>query len=206
MASEGPASPPVVILDANLLYPFQLRNLLVQFGVDGAHPQGVDRQPGQVTHRLEHRVVALVHRPFPPDPQRELAAGRSGRATAHRGIQEMDRPFAKLLMQSPDHVDRIGRQIEPSCVRLEPRAQTHITMANGLHIRRCRQRCEHQLACLSESLGRVDPGCAHLEQGCSRFAMEIVNDQLVAGSSYIGGHPAPHEAKANESHLQCLLL
>ena len=35
MASERLASPPVVVLDANLLYPFQLRNLLVQFGVDG---------------------------------------------------------------------------------------------------------------------------------------------------------------------------
>lgn len=34
MAFERPASPPVVVLDANLLYPFQLRNLLVQFGVD----------------------------------------------------------------------------------------------------------------------------------------------------------------------------
>lgn len=35
MASERPNLPPVVVLDANLLYPFQLRNLLVQFGVDG---------------------------------------------------------------------------------------------------------------------------------------------------------------------------
>ena len=34
MASEGPSSPPLVVLDANLLYPFHLRNLLVQFGVD----------------------------------------------------------------------------------------------------------------------------------------------------------------------------
>ncbi len=34
MASEGPGSPPLVIIDANLLYPFHLRNLLVQFGVD----------------------------------------------------------------------------------------------------------------------------------------------------------------------------
>lgn len=36
MASDGPhlALPPRVILDANLLYPFHLRNLLVQFGVD----------------------------------------------------------------------------------------------------------------------------------------------------------------------------
>lgn len=34
MASDRPVSPPLVILDANLLYPFQLRNLLVQFGVD----------------------------------------------------------------------------------------------------------------------------------------------------------------------------
>ena len=35
MASDRPVSPPVVVLDANLLYPFQLRNLLVQFSVDG---------------------------------------------------------------------------------------------------------------------------------------------------------------------------
>lgn len=34
MAFEGPGSPPLVVLDANLLYPFHLRNLLVQFGVD----------------------------------------------------------------------------------------------------------------------------------------------------------------------------
>ncbi len=34
MGSDRPASPPLVVLDANLLYPFQLRNLLVQFGVD----------------------------------------------------------------------------------------------------------------------------------------------------------------------------
>ena len=34
MASEGLGSPPLVVIDANLLYPFHLRNLLVQFGVD----------------------------------------------------------------------------------------------------------------------------------------------------------------------------
>ncbi len=35
MASEdGPQAPPVVLYDANLLYPFHLRNLLVQLGVN----------------------------------------------------------------------------------------------------------------------------------------------------------------------------
>ncbi len=34
MASEGSGSPPLVVIDANLLYPFHLRNLLVQFSVD----------------------------------------------------------------------------------------------------------------------------------------------------------------------------
>jgi hypothetical protein len=34
MASDRPSSLPPVVLDANLLYPFQLRNLLVQFGAD----------------------------------------------------------------------------------------------------------------------------------------------------------------------------
>ena len=31
---EGSGPPPSVVVDANLLYPFHLRNLLVQFGVD----------------------------------------------------------------------------------------------------------------------------------------------------------------------------
>jgi hypothetical protein len=34
MAFEGPGQPSPIILDANLLYPFQLRNFLVQLGVD----------------------------------------------------------------------------------------------------------------------------------------------------------------------------
>ena len=34
MASERPGPPASVIVDANLLYPFHLRNLLVQLGVD----------------------------------------------------------------------------------------------------------------------------------------------------------------------------
>jgi hypothetical protein len=34
MASDRPNPLPPVVLDANLLYPFQLRNLLVQFGAD----------------------------------------------------------------------------------------------------------------------------------------------------------------------------
>ena len=34
MAFEGSGSPPLVVIDANLTYPFHLRNLLVQFGVD----------------------------------------------------------------------------------------------------------------------------------------------------------------------------
>jgi hypothetical protein len=34
MASNRPGPLPQVVLDANLLYPFQLRNLLVQFGAD----------------------------------------------------------------------------------------------------------------------------------------------------------------------------
>ena len=34
MAFKGPGSPPLVVIDANLLYPFHQRNLLVQLGVD----------------------------------------------------------------------------------------------------------------------------------------------------------------------------
>ena len=34
MGFESSGSPPLVVIDANLLYPFHMRNLMVQFGVD----------------------------------------------------------------------------------------------------------------------------------------------------------------------------
>ncbi len=34
MASDGDAPPRIVLYDANLLYPFHLRNLLIQLGVN----------------------------------------------------------------------------------------------------------------------------------------------------------------------------
>jgi len=61
MASERPTSPLIVVLDANLLYPFQLRNLLVQFGVDGViaprwtariHEEGIASVVMQTTLRV----------------------------------------------------------------------------------------------------------------------------------------------------------
>jgi hypothetical protein len=43
MVSEGRGRPPPVILDANLLYPFHLRNLLVQLGVGLTHHASLER-------------------------------------------------------------------------------------------------------------------------------------------------------------------
>jgi hypothetical protein len=79
-AGEEPATgpPPVVVLDANLLYPFHLRNLFVQFGVDGVlaprwtariHEEWiaalVARTEGRVTRERLLRTRALMERVLP---------------------------------------------------------------------------------------------------------------------------------------------
>ena len=56
MAFEGPGSPPLVVGDANLLYPFHLRNLLVQLGVDAIiaprdEPAFIIGEPVHVGHQ-----------------------------------------------------------------------------------------------------------------------------------------------------------
>jgi hypothetical protein len=77
MASDRPVSPPLVILDANLLYPFQLRNLLVQFGVDAVITPRWSRGCG-----LRQLVFVIVGKPRIPAleqwPKRAVERPRSG--------------------------------------------------------------------------------------------------------------------------------
>ena len=96
MASERPASPPVVVLDANLLYPFHLRNLLVQFGVDGIIAP-------RWTERIHEEWIGNL-----------VAAGRAlldrlprTRALMNRALPDADVPgwqqhMADLVLPDPD--------------------------------------------------------------------------------------------------------
>lgn len=79
MASEpdgGGQPPPAVVLDANLLYPFHLRNLLVQFGVDliirprwtgRIHDEWMDNlvAAGRVTRERLLRTRGIMERVLP---------------------------------------------------------------------------------------------------------------------------------------------
>ena len=77
MVSEaGTARPPVVLLDANLLYPFHLRNLLVQFAVerlidvrrtDAIHEEWVGNlaTEGRVTRERLMRTLDIMRRALP---------------------------------------------------------------------------------------------------------------------------------------------
>jgi hypothetical protein len=77
MVSEaGTLRPPVVLLDANLLYPFHLRNLLVQFAVerlidvrwtDAIHEEWVGNlaAEGRVTRERLMRTLDIMRRALP---------------------------------------------------------------------------------------------------------------------------------------------
>jgi hypothetical protein len=77
MVSElGTLTPPVVLLDANLLYPFHLRNLLIQFGVerlidvrwtDAIHEEWVGNlvADGRATRERLTRTVDIMKRALP---------------------------------------------------------------------------------------------------------------------------------------------
>lgn len=76
MASDGPASAPVVLLDANLLYPFHVRNLFIQLGVErlievrwtqAIHAEWIGHlvADGRVTRERLARTLALMCRVLP---------------------------------------------------------------------------------------------------------------------------------------------
>jgi len=77
MASESETlRPPVVLLDANLLYPFHLRNLLIQFGVerlidvrwtDAIHAEWIDNlvADGRATRERLMQTLDIMRRALP---------------------------------------------------------------------------------------------------------------------------------------------
>ena len=81
MASERPNLPPVVVLDANLLYPFHLRNFLVQFGVDGIIAP-------QWTRRIHEEWIGNL-----------VAAGRASADRLQRTRELMDRALPDADVQ-----------------------------------------------------------------------------------------------------------
>ena len=96
MAFEGPSSPPLVVIDANLLYPFHLRNLLVQFGVDAV-----------IAPRWTARIHAewidtLVAAGRVPKERLLLTLNLMNRALPEADVQGWEARVEGLILPDPD--------------------------------------------------------------------------------------------------------
>ena len=96
MASKRSAPPPIVVLDANLLYPFQLRNLLVQFGVDGVIA------PRWTTNIHEEWIGNLVAAGLAPLDRLRRTRDLMDRALPHADVQGCERHMDSLVLPDPD--------------------------------------------------------------------------------------------------------
>jgi hypothetical protein len=96
MASKRPTPPPIVVLDANLLYPFQLRNLLVQFGVDGVIA------PRWTTNIHEEWIGNLVAAGLAPLDRLRRTRDLMDRALPHADVQNWERHMDGLVLPDPD--------------------------------------------------------------------------------------------------------
>lgn len=96
MVSERPTSPPVVVLDANLLYPFQLRNLLVQFGVDGVIA------PRWTARIHEEWMSNLVTAGRAPLDRLRRTRDLMDRALPHADVQGWKQHMDGLVLPDPD--------------------------------------------------------------------------------------------------------
>ncbi len=96
MASDRPASPPQVVLDANLLYPFQLRNLLVQFGVDSVIA------PRWTAHINEEWVSNLVEAGRAPRERLLLTIELMNSALPEAEVQGWEVHMQGLTLPDPD--------------------------------------------------------------------------------------------------------
>ena len=86
MASDRtPSAPLVILLDANLLYPFHLRNLLIQFGVerlldvrwtDAIHDEWIGNliADGRATRERLMRTLDIMRRCTPQGRRTRLRA------------------------------------------------------------------------------------------------------------------------------------
>lgn len=98
MVSNRSVLPPVVVLDANLLYPFQLRNLLVQFGVDGVIA------PRWTARIHEEWIGNLVATGRAPLDRLQRTRDLMNRALPDAEVQGWERHMEGLVL--PDPADR----------------------------------------------------------------------------------------------------
>ena len=96
MTSERPATPPVVVLDANLLYPFQLRNLLVQFGVDGVI---APRWTARIHEEWISNLVAVGRAPL---DRLRRTRDLMDRALPYADVQDWEQHMDGLVLPDPD--------------------------------------------------------------------------------------------------------
>lgn len=96
MASDSPYKLAPIVLDANLLYPFQLRNLLVQFGVHSVIA------PRWTTRIHEEWIGNLVAAGRAPRERLLLTRDLMNRVLPEADVQGWEASMTGLILPDPD--------------------------------------------------------------------------------------------------------
>jgi predicted nucleic acid-binding protein len=115
MASDWPSSLPPVVLDANLLYPFQLRNLLVQFGADSVIA------PRWTARIHEEWIGNLVDAGKAPRQRLLLTLDLMNGAVPEADVRDWEKYMQGLALPDPDDCHVLA-------AALASKAQTILTM------------------------------------------------------------------------------
>ena len=163
---------------------------------------GADRADiaGLVAHRVEHALVAVELLLVAADPDRHLAAGSAAGAAADRRIQHVEVLLGEDRVDLAHHRDRVGRHVEKRGVGLHALDQTVLAERHRLDIGRHRQRGEDDLrGCGELARGESAHSAPFAEKRLGRGAVEVVDDELVAGLLQIGRHALAHHAEPDET-------
>jgi hypothetical protein len=100
---------------------------------------------------------------------------------------------------------RIGRQVEIGGARLDASDEAVRSERDRLHIARFRQRGKDDVGLPCEGARALRPDGAIGQMMAGRLPVQVVDDQLEAGSLHVGGHAAAHGAQPDEPYRHVVL-
>ena len=92
-----------------------------------------------IGHGVQHRLAAVESRSVAADPDRQFAAGRTGRPPADRRIEERNANFRESRMEAAHHIGAVCRKVKPCSTATKPLSQSILAKPNALDISGRRQ-------------------------------------------------------------------